>query len=484
MSSFQRGIAVLFLFTCSLVAQQTVVKQVSQLEEQGKFREAAALLNAALGDKSIDPSVRKTLEFEFDRFDRIRSDYPLTKEQLYETLTKSVKSLTPEEFEWWVTNGRFDAREIDGAAFYMGSSRSNLFFRYPDLASRRINAPDWTEFEQSTWQSVTTIKETALEQKTPYVLPKRFTATMTVKAKDGAAPAGETIRAWLPIPRAFPHQKEIEILSSSPEVKQLASAEAPMRTAYFEQTAEQGKPTTFTLEYAYTGYGVWFDVKPEVVKPYQQNGTELREFSQEGPHVVFTTKIKELSAKLSGNEKNPVLKARAFYNWITENIKYSFALEYSTIRNISEYCLTQGYGDCGQAALLFITLCRYNGIPARWQSGWLVIPGNKTLHDWTEINIPPYGWVPVDPYMGVFAMQYFSGPEETRKEIRDFYFGGLDQYRMAANGDHQREFTPPKHSMRSDNVDSQRGELEFGTTNIYFNKYSYRLDIKEREKTP
>jgi transglutaminase-like putative cysteine protease len=307
---------------------------------------------------------------------------------------------------------------------------------------------------------------------------------MTVKAEANAAPAGETIRAWLPVPRAFPHQKDFAVISSSPAVTKLAPEDSPIRTAYFEQVAEKDKPTAFTLEYSYAGYGVWFDLKPEEVKPYDKNDAAVREFTREGPHVAFTDGIKELSAQVVGAEKNPVVAARRIYNWITENIKYSYALEYSTIRNISEYCATKGYGDCGQAALLFITLCRYNDIPARWQSGWLTMPGGKTIHDWTEISIQPYGWVPVDPYMGVFAMQYFSGPEEARKEIRDFYFGGLDQYRMAANSNHSQEFSPPKQSMRSDNVDFQRGEMEFGNTNIYFDKYSYRLDIKEREKTP
>ena len=51
--------------------------------------------------------------------------------------------------------------------------------------------------------------------------------------------------------------------------------------------------------------------------------------------------------------------------------------------------------------------------------------------------------------------------------MRDFYFGGLDQYRMIANSDHSQALTPPKNTMRSDDVDFQRGELEYGDQNIY-----------------
>ena len=86
-----------------------------------------------------------------------------------------------------------------------------------------------------------------------------------------------------------------------------------------------------------------------------------------------------------------------------------------------------------------------NGIPARWQSGWNTFPGAKSIHDWSEIYIAPYGWIPVDPYMGIFAMRYATTLKpEQRLKIRDFYFGGLDQYRMIANSDHNQQLSTPK----------------------------------------
>ena len=199
---------------------------------------------------------------------------------------------------------------------------------------------------------------------------------------------------------------------------------------------------------------------------------------------MFTPEIRALSQQIAAGETNPYLKAKKFYDWIADQIKYSYAIEYSTIRNISDYCRTKGYGDCGQEAFLFITLCRLNGIPARWQTGWNTVPGGKTIHDWSEIYLAPYGWMPVDPYMGIYAMQYATTlPSEQRREIRDFYFGGLDYYRMAANSDHNQTLIPPKQSMRSDDVDFQRGELEWGHHNIYFDQYKWQLEWKEL-KTP
>jgi len=144
-----------------------------------------------------------------------------------------------------------------------------------------------------------------------------------------------------------------------------------------------------------------------------------------------------------------------------------------------------GYGDCGQEALLFITLCRLNGIPARWQSGWDTFPGVEDIHDWTEIYLAPYGWLPVDPYMSIFATQYADrlAPAE-RREVRDFYFGGRGQWRMAANADHEQTLVPAKKSFRSDDVDFQRGELECEGRNIYFNHYHYNFVVKELPSSP
>ena len=221
-------------------------------------------------------------------------------------------------------------------------------------------------------------------------------------------------------------------------------------------------------------------MKPDEVKAIDANDPALKPFLSEAPHVVFTPELRALSERIAGEETNPARKARKFYDWIAANIQYSYAIEYSTIRNLSDYCRTRGYGDCGQEALLFMTLCRLNGIPARWQSGWNTFPGAKTIHDWCEIYLAPYGWMPVDPYQGIWAMRYADTlTDEQKREVRDFYFGGLDYYRMAANSDHNQELTPPKQSFRSDDVDFQRGELEWHGHNIYFDQYSYKLELQE-----
>ena len=121
--------------------------------------------------------------------------------------------------------------------------------------------------------------------------------------------------------------------------------------------------------------------------------------------------------------------------------------------------------------MLLITLMRMNGIPARWQSGWTFTDGKyDDIHDWAEIYLAPYGWIPVDVTYGRLASNDPS--------LKWLYLGGLDNYRIAFNDDFSRDFAPAKQHFRSDTVDSQRGEVEWDGGNLYYDKWDYHFDWK------
>src|SRR5262245_23401415 len=136
-SSF--GIWLLALAQAS--AQPPVPDKASQLEGQGRYREAAVVLRQELRNPKVSEDTRQQLTWELDRLDRIRQDFPHTRDSLYSGLKKAVRGLTPEEFDRWIEQGRFETRQIDGELRFMTSSVGNLFFRYPELHSRRIPPP-------------------------------------------------------------------------------------------------------------------------------------------------------------------------------------------------------------------------------------------------------------------------------------------------------------------------------------------------------
>ncbi len=469
-----------------LAEVQKTISAANQLSEAGDFQQASNLLASALQDSKGDLSTadKKQIDWQLDLLERIRHDYSLTQNALYDALDKSLKGLTKKEFARWLKEGRFDGRDINGTRYFVGTSVSNLYWRHPELNARRRTPKNDAAGQRAMLENCREIKTAAAKENKPYVLPHRYQATMTVTAEKNVAHDGEIMRAWLPIPRATPFQKDFKLLSSSSRPKYLADETSPIRSIYLEQTAEEDQPTEFQIVYEYTIHSVHFPLQSEQVKPADKNDPALKPFLAEAPHVVFTDKINELAQQIAGDEKNPMLQAKSFFDWIADNIKYSFAREYSTLTNISDYCASNGYGDCGQEALLFITLCRSRGIAARWQTGWHLVPGKLTIHDWTEIYLAPYGWVPADPWAGIHAMRYcMSLKPPERRELRDFYFGGLDQYRMIANSDHNQQLQPPKNTFRSDDVDFQRGELESGNNNLYFDKFSYDLKVEELRPT-
>ena len=91
--------------------------------------------------------------------------------------------------------------------------------------------------------------------------------------------------------------------------------------------------------------------------------------------------------------------------------------------------------------------------------------GYNNLHDWGQIYLAPYGWLPMDVTTGALASD--------APALRDFYLGGLDGYRIAFNDDFGQAFVPAKQHYRSETVDSQRGEAEWSGGNLYFDQWSY-----------
>src|SRR5438270_314464 len=82
-------------------SDQTITTAIV-LRERGDFKGADATLAAALKDAKMSDTERKELEWQRDRIERIRQDFSLTREQLFDKLSKSVRGLTRAEFDHWI----------------------------------------------------------------------------------------------------------------------------------------------------------------------------------------------------------------------------------------------------------------------------------------------------------------------------------------------------------------------------------------------
>ena len=424
---------------------------------------APGAVGAAAGTAPADPT---TLD-EAERMRRIRLDFDQTREQVFERVRRQIPDLTQAEFDRWEGAGLFESMELDGERRYFNRTASNLFRISAEARARRA---DPKPFVESPLESVhphhRQVVAAAAAQRADSVLPKRWRITQTLTVDADAVPAGETIRAWIPFPREIPGQQSgITLVSSSPASHQVAPADTLQRTIYLEQPAVAGAKAEFSVTYDLDIAARRFEVDPAKVVPVEITPDLAPFVAERAPHVVFTDDLRAFSARVVGDETDPWRIAQKLYAAV-DRIPWAGAREYSTIENISDYALHAGHADCGQQTLLLIALLRLNGIPARWQSGMMFAPNEYwNLHDWGQLYIAPYGWMPMDVTFGRL--------DDADPSVAGFYLGGLDGYRVAFNDDYSRAFVPAKTHYRSETVDLQRGEAEWSGGNLYFNQWDY-----------
>lgn len=303
-------------------------------------------------------------------------------------------------------------------------------------------------------------------------MPVSMKLTYTIQVKPNAVPDGEIIRCWMPFPQEGNiRQKNVRLLKSDPE-KAVVSPETDLQhLVYLEKKAVNGQATTFQVGFEMESSAQYFDPNPEDIKPYDLASDVYCENTKERPpQIVFSGEIRRLGFRIVGSESNPLKKVRKIYQWINDSVRWASALEYSTIANIPEYVLKNHHGDCGMQTLLFMTLARSQGIPVKWQSGWMLHPDEVNLHDWCEVYYEGIGWVPVDQS---FGLQSSADPK-----VRDFYTSGIDSYRLIVNDDYGCELTPEKKFMRSEPYDFQRGELEWKGGNLYFDRWNWHMEVE------
>lgn len=294
----------------------------------------------------------------------------------------------------------------------------------------------------------------------------RFTLRESIRVCPEAL-CREPILFHLPFPAECPSQSEIRLLASSHPVRISGAAQ---RTAAIQLDSYAGEEVF--IEFSYVNCARLYRPEPSRIDAKQPDFYTGEEY----PHIRFTPFLRELAREIAGDEVNPLRLARRVYDYVTRTILYSYLREYLLIDNIPEFTALNGRGDCGAQALLFITLCRILGIPARWESGKSVLPTHCSSHDWSMFYLAPYGWMYADLSAGGGA--FASGDTF----LHDFYFGSIDPFRMVANTEFQRAFEPPKVYMRDDPYDNQNGEAEYRSHGLSYRQLEKHSEVLSAEE--
>lgn len=384
-------------------------------------------------EKDIPSSMRRRLLMEKDLLKRRKSHYIYTYEEAEELLENAFADYRRGMLKGYISKGLLDWTYING--------KPMLEKRLIDNAAKRCSLlPDGND--QDLLRRDMCIR--LMEEKG--AARARIRVKETLRIKDQSL-YGNKVLVNLPFIKPLDNMiSSISLENTSGNIIAIGGEMEEMRTLRFVDTVKDD--TSFFAEFSYEIEAVK-NKRPEKESIIGNLEEYLKE---EAPHILFTPYIKEIAKEITKDITSHWEKAEAIYNWITTHILYSFMRSYAAIDNISTYAAANLKGDCGVQALLFITLCRASGIPARWQSGWYVTEDGASCHDWAEFNISGK-WYPADCSFGGGA--YRRGEEKRWKH----YFASLDIFRMVANTSCTKALEGKK-APADDPVDNQRGEVE------------------------
>lgn len=420
-------------------------EDIQRYKAIGDFDKAIEIIDRRLA-KELPVALAKRLEFEKHLFSLYRLYYIYTFEEAYELAKSKIRDFSEAELQALIDENKVEWMYIDREVHIINTFCDNLIKTVADIENRQFEkAETKNEGEHDS------LDEIVSAMKAKGSLTYKIRLKHSLKINEEAQRVGDDVVVHLPIPTKSRQLRNLNILEINPEPTHIADLEYPCRTVSFNCKLQ--KDQIFSVEYEYENHIDYIELDADNNEASDKQPTF--ETSEVAPHIVFTPYLRALYEEIVGDATNPIKKARLIYNFITTKVNYSYMRRYLSITNIPEFAAINLKGDCGVQALLFITLCRLGGIPARWQAGLYTSPDHCGNHDWAEFYVAPYGWL--------FADLSFGGSSYRKGKIErwNFYFGNLDTFRMPATQQFQCQFDPPMKNLRQDPYDNQCGEVEY-----------------------
>ncbi len=403
---------------------------------------------------------------------RIAADFTLSREELAERLSEKYEGIQASDLDSLTARHYLEAKIIDGELRFHRKAPGNF-----GLLDPRFNGGTPPRGARASAARISYVDSVLAWRRgtMPDGGAHEVTYSFTVDVPYHKAIAGDTLRVWMPLPVESARQYGVEILRSTPAHYITSDGRSEHNTIYFEGPAPAAKGDTarfgYTARFVTTGAYVSAADIERSLEPYDRTSPDYERYTRlpDGPHIV---RLDSLASVIVGKETNPFRQSELVYDYIINRFPWAGAREYSTLSCIPEYVQREGHGDCGQVSLLYISLMRTLGVPARWESGWMLHPGEKNLHDWAEVYFEGVGWLPVDVSFG-----RYTGASDP--EARTFYSHGIDAHRFATNRGVGDTLYPPKRFVRSETVDFQLGEVETAKGNLYYPAWDSHMELIE-----
>jgi len=271
--------------------------------------------------------------------------------------------------------------------------------------------------------------------------------TLTVDLS--AQAPGQDAKLWLPYPVSDAHQ----IISDIKVTGDFASSGVYTDRRFgtpilYAEWPKEVKSRTLTYSFAVERQEIRQTGFPTIEPAW--NPADYAEYLQPTSLGPLDGEVKKLAESITEKKKTVLEKARAIYDWTVENM-YRNPDTLGCGKGDVCLLLKNPGGKCTDISSVYIALCRAAGVPAR--EIFSIRLSKKAEEDtttwqhcWAEFFLPGYGWVTVDPADVRKAMltEKLDLDSPKTKEYRDFFWGGIDPYRVAIAQGRDVVLNPPQ----------------------------------------
>ncbi len=253
--------------------------------------------------------------------------------------------------------------------------------------------------------------------------------TVTIAAPDDS----KDVRVWIPYPVSNNTQDISNVrINGNFTQSGIYGEKETGNLALYAEWATPTKDRTITLTFNATANELIRKDFP-AVEPAMP--VEIKEYLKSTVFIPTDGKVKEIALSTTKGKQKISQKARAVYQWVVEN----------TVRDPDtkgcgpgevDIQITKRSGKCADISSVFVSVARAAGVPAREVFGLRL--GKKDEEDmtgghhcWAEFYVPGYGWVPADPADVRKIMLVDKLDLKGAQDKIDYYFGAVDQYRIA-----------------------------------------------------
>lgn len=310
--------------------------------------------------------------------------------------------------------------------------------------------------------------------------------TITLEVDLSSQAAGKEAKLWVPYPTSDQYQTISNIKVSgdfaSSGVYTDLSYGTPMLYAEWPQTAVSRK-----LVFSFDAERKEINQRNLPTKEPKWNRADYSEYLQPTTKGPLDGDVKKLADKITKGKLTNLAKARAIYDWTVENMYRDPNTKGCGMGDVCELLKKPG-GKCTDISSVFIALCRASGVPSR--EVFSIRLGKKAEEDvttyqhcWAEFFVPGFGWVTADPadVRKAMLVEKLELNDPKTKEYREFFWGGIDAYRVVLAKGRDLKLNPPQAGAPLNTFGYPYAEIDGKPVDFYAPKsFVYRYTFKKK----